>query len=230
MAKTEAIRGQTVINLRKPVPSLSGELARVGRSVRLRGKVNREADTVRTVEVGDVWIEEDVGDWRAAYRLGLDVRGRVVVSEFRLFPGALAVAPGQWDGEWLGAAAAGVPAGGVRGRTIRACRVGQRLSAAVNIEPEAIRELVTKGFLVMGKVLTPVEEEQAASGRRRDVGRPAVITRRHYQQFAARYRELCRMPSMSRRVTRTLMTEFDLATVDQVKGRLRRCKELKLLF
>lgn len=229
MATHQAIRGNTLINRRKPVPKLSGEMERVGRSVRLRGKLNREEERVRTVTVGDVWIEEDVGDWRAAYRLGLDVRGRVVVSEFRLFPGALAVGPGQWDGEWLGAAAGGIPVGGVRGRTIRACRVGQRLAAAINIEPESIRKLVAEGLLVMGKVLTPAEEE-STSDARRGVGRPPVITHRQYKQFAARYRELCAMPSMSRKITRTLMADFNLRTVDQVKSRLRRCKELELLF
>jgi hypothetical protein len=234
--KREAVSRPTRVLFGKPIPdTVVPEVARAFRRVLPRlpptpdGKPQRRLNSpssCRTIQVAETWIEEDVGDWRAAYRLGVDVTGAVVVSEFRLYPRAEALEPGQWLGEWMGVEAPGVPAGGVRARTIRECRVGVRLASAANIAREDLLGLIHRGYGSFAPVRTEAEREALASGKR-GRGRPPTTPVAGLKRLADRYTELCR-GNRDRPLYDTLMGEFGV-TRDQVKARLKRCRQLGLL-
>lgn len=227
----------TRIVFKKPLPHDPALLARLSRETRKvlarvatpetgqRRRINHGQDSFTTVRVGEVWVEEDVGDWRAAYRLGVDNNGTVVVSEFRLFPKAEATEPGQWIGEWMGVEAPGVPAGGISARTIKACRVGLRAGRTANVARADLLDLMQRGYGSLAPVLSQVEQEE---GPTRGPGRPPKFSRAWSEQFAARYTEIAK-GSRERNLIVTLMREYNL-TRDQVKTRVRRCRELDLLI
>ncbi|BCS33968.2 hypothetical protein TBR22_A31970 [Luteitalea sp. TBR-22] len=85
------------------------------------------------IEVVEHWLEQVIGDWRVAYRVGLSqatdtATPEVVISEIRVFPAVEQDGeerlPGEWNGSWNGAAqAVGVPTGGITAALLRAIPV-----------------------------------------------------------------------------------------------------------
>src|SRR5262249_34851630 len=82
------------------------------------------------VIVDETWREQRLGEWILAYRLGFQ-EGALIVTELRVFPAEASAdrLPGVWSGTIRGDAA-GVPAGGIRGRLLRKIRVLEALRSA----------------------------------------------------------------------------------------------------
>jgi hypothetical protein len=109
--------------------------------------------TVRRGEfwVNDQWLDQQVGDWRVAYRLGVS-GGRCVIAEMRVMPHeptskqARDGQPergtdrpvGEWNGSWNGLRAYGIPSAGITAELLRSIPIGKAATAARRIRPEQI--------------------------------------------------------------------------------------------
>ena len=94
------------------------------------------------VEMLDVWIRQDLGDWRAMLRIVPSKNGNPVVAEVRLFPREsdadrvlAGLEPGEWSGSYVGSRAV-VPGSGLTARILHAVKVGQARTAGVGIMRE----------------------------------------------------------------------------------------------
>lgn len=83
--------------------------------------------------IEDVWIRQDIGEWRAMLRIVPSKNGNPVVAEVRVFPQeadvttlAVQLAPEEWTGCYLGRQAR-VPGGGLTARTLGAVRIGEAI-------------------------------------------------------------------------------------------------------
>jgi hypothetical protein len=116
------------------------------------------ADVARPDRWGNLWFEQELdGQWRVAYRLAVQ-RGRLVVSEVRIFPAARTPVPraaagsaqatyrspaaeaGHWPGSRQGFHAR-CPAGGVTTRVVRALRIGRDLASVNRYHRQLAKEL-----------------------------------------------------------------------------------------
>jgi hypothetical protein len=85
-----------------------------------RGRTLSDGHRVRAGAVlHETWLEDEITDqWMVAYRL-VPQRGRPVVAEIRIYPGApdTYANPGEWSAEWEGSKV-GVPTGGLPAKVV----------------------------------------------------------------------------------------------------------------
>lgn len=121
------------------------------------------------VEMLDVWIRQDLGDWRAMLRIVPSKNGNPVIAEVRLFPlepdAVRQRAPfelGEWSGCYVGARAV-VPGSGLTARILKSVKLGQARTAGIGM----VREKYCPGGPIEGFWPRRPAGQPKRGGRRR---------------------------------------------------------------
>jgi hypothetical protein len=150
--------------------------------VHLRLRERRGRSPAR--QIRDAWLELDLGDWIAAWRLFLK-QGQLVAGELRLNPKELPYKePGSWSAERIGSDAL-VPEGGITARLLRQVKLSEALAARPDLRRKAVEFL---GGKPTSRAETDGETLQEDVPRRPGRGGRDVV---FLARVAARYVGLC---------------------------------------
>lgn len=141
------------------------------------------------VGVSDCWLEVDLGNWRAAYRL-MPHRGELVIAELRLFPrDSFPMRDvGQWSATFLGMKAwdrlppESTVANGITARLLRHVPLGADLTYATDVT-EALRKRANRSLLADLGLPEQRPESRGRGGRR---GRPDLFYARLAREYVGR--------------------------------------------
>jgi hypothetical protein len=189
--------------------------ARISGTDAKRLGVTIEKRTVRVVpRVADLWIEQRIGDWVAAYRV-VASHGRPWIGEVRVFPRESVGRPaGEWVAGTLAGVLAKVPAGGVTAKILADVKPHRWRRGAEHVIRALYRE---RGPARMPTLhhFAPYKPQRARSTRGR---KPLPI--QFYLDVAREYDAACRA---GRPPAQSLMKKYH-APESRVRGWIHRAR------